>query len=208
MSKYKKEELEKLIFEDKLPYDTIGELYGVTGASIRKAANRLGIELPKRREINPTETFNKGVRKVGEICCENCGQPLKSHQLRFCSRQCKADFEYTSFILRWQNGQEEGLSGKDGISGYIEKYVRIKHNNKCQKCGWNAVNESSGKVPLHIHHVDGDSHNNQEDNLELLCPNCHSLTDNYGSLNKESTRTSLKELREVIKSRNLEEVIK
>lgn len=29
---------------------------------------------------------------------------------------------------------------------------------------------------------------NKEDNLELLCPNCHSLTKNYGNLNKKSQR--------------------
>lgn len=30
--------------------------------------------------------------------------------------------------------------------------------------------------------------NNSEDNLQLLCPNCHSLTENYGRLNAKSTR--------------------
>ena len=30
--------------------------------------------------------------------------------------------------------------------------------------------------------------NNNEDNLELLCPNCHALTENYGNLNKNSKR--------------------
>lgn len=44
--------------------------------------------------------------------------------------------------------------------------------------------------------------NNKEENLELLCPNCHSLTDNFGALNKNSTRTSLKELREATKYLN------
>ena len=35
---------------------------------------------------------------------------------------------------------------------------------------------------------DGDATNNSEDNLQLLCPNCHSLTENYGRLNAKSTR--------------------
>ncbi len=30
--------------------------------------------------------------------------------------------------------------------------------------------------------------NNKEENLELLCPNCHSLTENYGNLNEHSQR--------------------
>ena len=29
---------------------------------------------------------------------------------------------------------------------------------------------------------------NKEDNLEVLCPNCHSLTETYGSLNKNGRK--------------------
>jgi hypothetical protein len=50
MEKYKKEELEKLILVDCLTYDAIGVRYGVSGAAIRKAAKKLGIELPTRRK--------------------------------------------------------------------------------------------------------------------------------------------------------------
>lgn len=34
-------------------------------------------------------------------------------------------------------------------------------------------------IPLELHHIDGDRTNNTEENLELLCPNCHYFTDNY-----------------------------
>ena len=40
-------------------------------------------------------------------------------------------------------------------------------------------NPTTGKIPLELHHKDGDYSNNDEDNLELLCPNCHSLTATY-----------------------------
>lgn len=67
-------------------------------------------------------------------------------------------------------------------------YLKEKYNNSCQICGWNKVNPFTGLVPLQIHHIDGDCLNNKEENLQLLCPNCHSLTDNYGSRNKNCTR--------------------
>ena len=35
-----------------------------------------------------------------------------------------------------------------------------------------------------MHHIDGDCTNNKIENLQLLCPNCHSLTSNLGILNK------------------------
>ena len=60
--KYEKEELEKLINVENLPYTTIGEMYGVTANSIKKAALRLGIELKPRRKINPNENFSKNAK--------------------------------------------------------------------------------------------------------------------------------------------------
>lgn len=63
-----------------------------------------------------------------------------------------------------------------------------KHNYKCEKCGWGEVNPSTGKIPLQIHHIDGNSENNVEENLQVLCPNCHSLTENFGSRNNNAPR--------------------
>lgn len=40
-------------------------------------------------------------------------------------------------------------------------------------------------INLELHHKDGDKSNNELTNLQLLCPNCHSYTDNYGSRNKK-----------------------
>ncbi len=39
-------------------------------------------------------------------------------------------------------------------------------------------------ITLELHHIDGDRTNNQEDNLQLLCPNCHSFTDNWRNRSK------------------------
>ncbi len=41
-----------------------------------------------------------------------------------------------------------------------------------------------------MNHIDGNSENNKEKNLELLCPNCHSLTPNFKGLNKGNGRHS------------------
>lgn len=53
----------------------------------------------------------------------------------------------------------------------------------CSGCGNNG--KWLGKeMPLQLHHIDGDSTNNELNNLTFLCPNCHCITDNWGGKNK------------------------
>lgn len=57
--------------------------------------------------------------------------------------------------------------------------------NKCERCG---ITEWQGApIIIQLHHVNGDSKDNRLENLQMLCPNCHSQTDNYcGNSNKQS----------------------
>lgn len=188
--KWKKEKdiLDSLINEKKTSYEEIGRMYGCTGSNIKKVAYRLGITIPKRREINEKETFNKGTAKKG--ICKNCGKEIilyKSTNGIYCSRKCQCEYEQEKWVERWKNGEENGLSGRYCISSHIRTYLFKKNGCKCEKCGWGEINEYTGKVPLQIHHIDGDCTNNKEENLQLLCPNCHSLTENFGSRNKNAS---------------------
>lgn len=116
--------------------------------------------------------------------CKNCNKILTQKQKVFCCSKCVADYKYKEYIKRWKNNKENGIKGQYGISEHIRRYLMEKNNYKCQNCGWGKVNKNTGKIPLEVHHVDGDYKNNKENNLELLCPNCHSLTSNYKSSNK------------------------
>lgn len=185
-----KEALEKLISEG-VSYERIGRQYGVTGASVKKAAMKMGIELEQKREINPKEHFNKGVYKTHICQNPNCGKEFKHRTTstnKFCSITCQNEYEYNEYIKRWKNGEENGVSGKYGISRYIRRYLFEKYDSKCQICGWNEENPVTHKVPLQIHHIDGNCLNNKEENLQLLCPNHHSLTETFGNLNEGSKR--------------------
>lgn len=52
---------------------------------------------------------------------------------------------------------------------------------KCEICG---ISEWSGNpISLQLHHINGVRTDNRLENLQVLCPNCHSQTDNYGSKN-------------------------
>ena len=50
---------------------------------------------------------------------------------------------------------------------------------QCEKCGINCW--CGEKISLELNHIDGDRYNHTLENLELLCPNCHSQTPTYRS---------------------------
>ncbi|MFB7493928.1 HNH endonuclease signature motif containing protein [Streptomyces sp. NPDC056161] len=51
-------------------------------------------------------------------------------------------------------------------------------DERCALCGMAPV-WLGEPLPLEVDHIDGDWRNNEIQNLRLLCPNCHSTTDNY-----------------------------
>ena len=53
---------------------------------------------------------------------------------------------------------------------------------KCEKCG--RTEWEGQRIPLCVHHIDGNHINNQIENLQILCPNCHAQTENYCGRNK------------------------
>ena len=138
---------------------------------------------------------NKGVVRNGEKheakkhVCANCGKELTYEQRnnKFCCHKCSAEYRYNELIQRWLS-EENFVKGGHQIPTFIKKYLMELHNNKCEKCGWGEEHPITHNIPLEVHHIDGDCTNNKLENLQLLCPNCHCLTENFGSLNKNSKR--------------------
>lgn len=82
------------------------------------------------------------------------------------------------------------MRGQTSISQHIRRYLLEKFNGSCSKCGWNKINVFSNTLPLEIEHIDGNYQNNKEENLDLLCPNCHSLTPTYKGANRGQGRST------------------
>lgn len=65
--------------------------------------------------------------------------------------------------------KENSPNFKTGKTIY-RKYTDLK---ECNRCGYNEHPQI-----LQVHHIDRNRDNNKDDNLEVLCPNCHTL-DHY-----------------------------
>lgn len=119
-------------------------------------------------------------KKLPRNKCLNCNKECKRVNYIFCNNKCQNDFQYKEYIEKWKNGLVTGntLAGKSNgfcLSNHVRRYILEKYKSKCSLCGWSEVNPYTNKSPLEFHHKDGDFTNSTEDNLELLCPNCHSL---------------------------------
>jgi hypothetical protein len=49
--------------------------------------------------------------------------------------------------------------------------------NRCEQCG--IADWRGHPMAMALHHVNGDGRDNRLENLQLLCPNCHSQTENF-----------------------------
>lgn len=122
--------------------------------------------------------------------CLCCKVSLESRwQVKYCSNFCQKAFQHQSFLKKWKAGtlKKEEVNTKN-ISKHIKKYLIDQHGQKCSVCGWDKRHPVSGVVPLDVDHIDGDSENNVENNLRLLCPNCHALTLNFKNRNRKHGR--------------------
>jgi len=130
---------------------------------------------------------NRGVRRHGDEPrnCLSCGKRLPYSKQSYCSHHCHQEHKYQLYIDRWLNCKEDGYL-REGmeLSNPVRRWVFEKSKYRCSSCGWGEINSYTGRSPLQIHHKDGDCLNARPSNLVVLCPNCHSLTENFGNLNR------------------------
>lgn len=112
--------------------------------------------------------------------CKNCG---KDTRRTYCNNTCQHAYQNDKVINEWKQNPESGVRSGFRLKGPVRNYIFEKYNCECSQCGWNEKNPVTGRPPLEIDHIDGNSANNSEENLRLLCPNCHSLTPTWKALN-------------------------
>ena len=196
MSKWEseKEELERLINVEKVSYEEIGRRYGCSGANIKKVARNLGISLPQKRKINPSETFGKGIKRSNSwksAICRNCGKEfeyLSSAQAGiYCSNKCQLEYQHKQKYQLLINGDPSIMRANYSPRNFKEDIIK-EQNGVCAICGMKPEWNEKPLVFI-VDHIDGNAANNRRDNLRCICPNCDSQLDTYKSKNKNGARS-------------------
>jgi len=141
----------------------------------------------KREEINNRVSLKMGGNGAvkRKRICKTCGKVTQTRNIGgFCSAKCKHDDTYENYIRDWKNHINDGSKSQGmSVSNHIRRYLLQKYDGKCSRCGWDKKNPYINKCILEVEHIDGNCLNNKEENLDLICPNCHSLTPTYRALN-------------------------
>lgn len=95
-----------------------------------------------------------------------------------------------------QSKNREGIPLQEILEGKHPQYQSNKLRkrlisegileHKCNNCG--LLTWLDKPIPLELEHKDGNSSNHKLNNLELLCPNCHSFTSTYRGKNTRKCR--------------------
>ena len=144
------------------------------------------------------EQIVKEVFTVADFCRKVGWQPRGENYRVFYKYVKDYNLDISHFT-----GKKPNLDNKNNIGISDEEYFKdnklikgsalmqrlinkVGREYKCECCG---ISEWNGKpITLQIHHKDGDHLNNTLSNLQILCPNCHSQTDNFCWKNRGQTK--------------------
>lgn len=79
--------------------------------------------------------------------------------------------------MAWNKGKQLKSLSNYSRGEKVKPHLIKQRGHKCENCGLETWLDRP--IPLELHHIDGDKTNGNEENLQLLCCNCHSFTDNW-----------------------------
>ncbi len=127
------------------------------------------------------------------LYCNSPQAPAKSRRnlgtRKYCNNTCQNAFQRQKKQQEFLVGKFKGVllnfrTLKDGE--WTRRLLVEKFGYACAKCG---ISEwCNSPITLEVNHIDGDASNNVLENVEFLCPNCHSQTSTFKRKNTHSAR--------------------
>lgn len=108
----------------------------------------------------------------------------------------KGNYDYSSFAVGSIKKR-----GKNTLAPLIALRGR-----KCENCGLETWLEQP--INLEIHHINGDRSDNRLENLLILCPNCHSYTENFCQKTKKTFVKEEDFVQALQESKNIHQALK
>ena len=109
--------------------------------------------------------------------CLACGKESiwgRSKVNKYCSNICQGQHKWVS------ETKPDIIAGNRSEPSTLKKFLVEEFGEQCSECRQEGTWNNKPLV-LQLDHIDGNSDNNYPKNLRLLCPNCHTQTENFGS---------------------------
>lgn len=186
-------------------YSQISKILGLTKSTVvyfakrhlnKEKQNRILLKEKEQKEFEDIVCQNvKDATSISNLCILVNKRPTNNNIFKIQQIIDKYNLDISHFssinttvIKNKKKSFEEifCLSLKPISTHNLKRYL-FKYNIKQEICECCKNSEWMGqKIPLQLHHINGNRLDNRIENLQLLCPNCHAQTDNYAGKNINS----------------------
>lgn len=113
--------------------------------------------------------------------CVGCG--IAVYNKKFCNKDCRHSHE----IKLWHEGKLDGNTNF-GVASFVRIFLERRSGGQCEGIDHRFNARCLETRVLHIDHIDGNWRKTTPENVNFICPTCHTLTPTYGSKNKNLGR--------------------
>lgn len=129
----------------------------------------------------------KNCYSISELCRKIGLKPVGGNISTVRKKLDQFNVDYSHFTgQRWNTGfNNTNKTARYKLEDILQKNIKYSSDSlrkrlinegikesKCEQCGCT-------DVILELHHINGDHYDNRLENLQILCPNCHSKTENF-----------------------------